>query len=262
MKKILAAIALVAVMITVLLLAGCSAAIIKKEAGPAVTREYDYTDFTVVEVGHAFTAEITPSDTYSISISAGENVFEHIEVNKRGNRLEIGMDTIFFHLLRSPIVKITMPVLTGLHLTGATEGNVTGFSSSDDFDLSLSGASELYMELETGDLEGELSGASELSGNLVATSCDITLSGASEMELTGSGGDIKIDASGASQADLEDFSVNNADINFSGASDGSMNVSGRLVVSLSGASSLEYTGSPTLVDSDLSGMSELKDRSR
>ena len=258
MKKIIGSIVLVAVMITVLLLAGCSAAIIKKEPGPTVTREYDYTDFTVVEVGSAFTVEIIPADTYSISISAGENVFDHIEVTKSGGKLEIGLNTIFFHFLRAPRVKITMPGLTGLHLSGASEGNVTGFSSSRDFDLSLSGASELYMELEAGDFEGELSGASELSGNLVATGCDFTLSGASEIDLTGSGGDIKIDASGASQLDLEDFSVNNADIDFSGASDGSVNVNGRLDVSLSGASLLEYSGSPTLGDLDLSGGSQIK----
>ncbi|MBN1176970.1 MAG: DUF2807 domain-containing protein [Dehalococcoidales bacterium] len=260
MKKSIVAIAVTVLLIAAVLLSGCSAAIIKKEAGPVGTRDYDYTDFTVVEVGHAFSVEITPAETYRISISAGENAFDHIEVTKTGGKLEIGMDTFFFHFLRSPRVKITMPRLTGLHLTGATEGNVTGFSSSDDFDLSLSGASELYMELETGNFEGELSGASELTGNLVATSCEFTLSGASEMELTGSGGDIKIDASGASQADLEHFNANDADIDFSGASDGNLNVNGRLDISLSGASLLEYSGSPTLGELDLSGGSELKNR--
>ena len=259
MKKSIITVTVIVTLIAAVLLSGCSAAVIKKEPGPPATMEYDYTDFTVVEVGYAFTVEITPADTYSIVIHAGENDFDHIKVTKKGNKLEIGMDTLFFHFLRSPSVKITMPELTGLHLSGATEGNVTGFKSSDDFDLTMSGASELNMELETGDFEGELSGASELSGTLVATSCDFTLSGASEMELTGSGGDIKIDASGSSQADLENFSVNNAEIDFSGASDSTLNISGRLDASLSGASVLEYYGSPTLGKLDLSGGSELKD---
>ena len=112
--------------------------------------------------------------------------------------------------------------------------------------------------METGTFEGELSGASEVSGYLQAISCDIELSGASEIDLNGSGGDIRLDASGASQIEMASFTVDDADIDLSGASDASLNINGRLDVSLSGASSLEYSGNPTLGDFDLSSGSELE----
>ena len=260
MEKSILIVACTVIMITAVLLTGCVAPIIEKDAGPTVSRNYDFTDFTSIEIGHAFKLEVTRADTYSISISASEDVFNQIDVSKTGNKLEISLDTLIFRSYRSPRVKITMPELRGLYLSGASEGNVKGFRSSQDFDLTLSGASELDMDMETGAFECEISGASEVTGYLKATSCDIVLSGASQIDLEGSGGNIRLGASGASQVDMANFSVNNADINFSGASDGSLDINGRLDVTLSGLSILEFSGNPTLGDFNLTGGSELESR--
>jgi len=260
MKKSILTVACIVILITAVLLAGCTAAIIKKEAGPTTTREYNFTDFTSIEIGHAFKLEVIPADTYSISISASEDVFDHIEVSKTGNKLKIDMDILIFRSHRAPRVKITMPELRGLYLSGASEGNVTGFKSSQDMDCGISGASELDMDVETGNFECEISGASEVAGYLKATSCDIVLSGASQIEINGSGGNIRLGASGASRADLIGFTVNDADIELSGASEGSLDIKGRLDVTLSGLSTLEFSGNPTLGDFNLSGGSELESR--
>ena len=149
MKKSILIVCLIIIM-TVGLLLGCTRVSLDAENGFTTTRNYDFTDFTSIEIGYAFELEVIPADTYSISINASESTFDRIEVTKTGNKLEIGMDTLFFHFHRSPRVKITMPELRGLYLSGASEGNVTGFRSSDNFDLTLSGASELYMDMETG----------------------------------------------------------------------------------------------------------------
>jgi hypothetical protein len=258
MKKTILIVACTLIVITAVLMTGCVSPIITKDAGPTTTREYHFTDFDSIDIGYAFKLEVTPADTYSITIIAGETLFDDIKVTKTGHKLEIGLDRLFFHFNMSPRVKITMPELRGLYLSGASEGNVTGFKSSQDFDLTLSGASELYMDMETGAFESELSGASEVSGRLIATSCDITLSGASQITLEGSGGNIKLEGSGASQADLELFSVNDADIDFSGATDGNLDINGRLDVALSGASYLEYSGNPTLGDFNVSGGSDIE----
>lgn len=260
MKKTILIVTCVVILISGMLLTGCKRVAIDSNTGPPVTRSYDLTDFTIIEIGHAFKLEVTPADTYSITINASESLFEHIKVTKSGDRLEISIDRLFFHFNRSPRAKITMPELRGLHLSGASEGNVTGFRSSQDFVLTLSGASELDLDMEMGAFESEITGASKLSGYLKATNSDIELSGASEIELGGSGGNTRIDASGASQINLADFTVNDADIDFSGASDGSLDINGRLDVNLSGGSVLEYTGNPTLGDFDLSGGSELEQR--
>jgi hypothetical protein len=259
MKKSLFIGVIIVTLLAAVLLSGCTRVPIGESNGSATTKYYNFTDFRSIEIGYAFKLEVTRADTYSVEINAAESTFEHIKVTQTGGKLEIGMDRLFFNFKRSPRVKITMPELRGLYMSGASEGSVMGFRSSQDFDLTLSGASDLdIMDMETGDFSCEVSGASKVVGSLKAKSCDIELSGASEMKLGGLGGNIRLDASGASRAQLMDFSVNDADISLSGASDASLDVNGMMDLNLSGASTLEYTGNPTLGEFSLTGGSELE----
>jgi len=258
MKRNIAIIAIILVLVSSIPLAGCKRVLIDEIEGPIITRQYDYTDFTAIEIGDAFELTVTPADTFSVAITAREGLFEHINVSRSGDTLKIDMNNFFLSFNRSGEVRITMPELRWLDLSGAVEADVTGFASGQDLDVRLSGASRLDMDMETGRFTADLSGASELAGRLTATATDIGLSGASEIKLEGSGGDIKINGSGASEAELADFPVDNADIDLSGASQVSLDISGRLDVSLSGASRVEYSGNPTLGDTDISGGSVLE----
>lgn len=219
------------VIISVLgLLVGC---------GPMRTQTYDYTDFTSIDVGHAFNVEITRSDSYSISITAPENVFPVIQVSKVGEILRISLTSPV--PLRAAKAKITMPDLRDLNFSGATKGTITGFSSPNDLNLELSGASSLEGDIQAGDTV-------------------VRLSGASRAKLEGSAKDISINASGASGIDLSRFPVNNAQVLLSGASNGTVNLNGRLDADLSGASKLNYIGEPTMGDINTSGGSTLSKR--
>jgi hypothetical protein len=151
-----------------------------------------------------------------------------------------------------------MPELKSLELSGASKGKVNGFKSSQDFDLDLSGASELDIDLEAGEFISEISGASKLSGYLKATKSRIDLSGASGVKLNGSGGDLVLSGSGASHIELSGYPVADTDIDLSGASEAILNVNGRMDVELSGASSLKYTGNATLGRQDISGASNIE----
>jgi hypothetical protein len=232
-----------------------------EENGPLKTQTYDFTDFTGIDIGHAFELVVVPSENYSVSITAGEKVLEHINVEKKGATLVFGIDgwtnAWFSSWYSAPKVKITMPVLSVLKLSGAAKANVTGFKSAYGFNLELSGASEIDMDMETGDFTAVTSGSSDIDGKLIAADLDIELSGASTIHLTGSGGNIRIKGSGASEADMSSFSVNDADIHFSGSSEATLEVNGRLDVDLSGAASLEYSGHPTLGNIETSGASDM-----
>jgi hypothetical protein len=260
MKRNILIITAVLILVSLSLLTGCTRVRIGSEDGSTDTREYDFTDFTDIEIGDAFKLEVIPADTYSIIIDARKSDLDRIEVKKTGDRLEISMDRWLFHFNGSPRVKITMPELRGLYLSGATEGIAKGFKSSQDFDMSLSGASSLDMDMETGDFSSELSGASELIGRLLAKDADIEMSGASDLKLEGSAESISLSCSGASEARMAYFTVDNADIDLSGASEAELTVNGKLDINLSGASTLWYRGDPTLSRFDLSGGSELERR--
>jgi hypothetical protein len=81
----------------------------------------------------------------------------------------------------------------------------------------------------------------------------LDLSGGSRASVSGSGEDIAIDASGGSGADLASFNVMNANVDASGGSQVTVNVSGTLNVDASGGSQVSYLGNPTLGVIDTSG---------
>ncbi len=208
-------------------------------AREVVTKDFTFSNFNDVNISSAFRVEITQASSYSISVTVDADKMELINVSKEGNQLIIGINPhlvpVNFHTLS---VKITMPDIIGLALSGASNGTIRGFSSSNDFSLNLSGASRLNGDISAGDVV-------------------FILSGASSVELRGSDDDMAVSASGASSVKLSSFEVVNAGVILSGASNGTVKLDGVLDVDLSGASNLTYKGSPTLGDVNISGGSTI-----
>jgi len=207
--------------------------------GNLKTEEMEFSGFTAVEVGEAFEVSITQSSSFSVVITADEKIIGNIEVTQTENTLKIGLDPGVISGVLFRKAEITMPELDSLILSGATRGTAEGFSSSNVFTLGLSGASSLQMsDINMGDAEIEVSGASTLNAS-------------------GTANDIVALVSGASDVDLSDFPVNDVDVNLSGASRATVNLDGRLDAELSGASTLEYIGDPTMGDINTSGDSTI-----
>jgi hypothetical protein len=260
MKKLATSIivaVLVAAFLTSGLLAGCVGGVVKG-SGTLDTQEFDFSGFDRVEVGYAFEVEITQSSSYSVSITADDNLFDYILVSKQGTTLKIRLEPALHYAFTKLQAKITMPQLYGLELSGATRGTVSGFSSTDNIDIEMSGASSLNLvELTAGDVRINISGASSVTGDTAVGDADFTVSGASTLQLEGSASDIIVDASGASRVKLAAFLANNADVTLSGASSGTVNLDGILDANLSGASKLSYIGEPTMGTINTSGASTL-----
>ncbi len=206
-------------------------------SGKLVTRDMDFRDFTIVDVGSAFNVEITQSSSYSVTITMDDNLFDYLQASKTGERLRIRLEPAFFYRSVTLRAKVTMPDLHELELSGATRGTVEGFSPSHGVTIEVSGASHL-----TG-------------GIMVGGDVRFSLSGASSAELEGAAGDMVADVSGASSLDLSNFPVHNADVNLGGASRGTVNLDGRLDADARDASHLLYVGDPTLGDIRTSGAS-------
>lgn len=227
------------------------------------TRQYDFTDFTRVDVGSAFEVEIVHADAFSVSVDAAEHQFDHIEVSRRGDTLTVRQEWRLFGWRPSggrPSARITMPLLTGFSLSGASRGRVTGFDSSESFRVDLSGASHLEADLKAGDTRLDLSGASRFEGELKVGKARLELCGASRLELSGAASDLDLEARGASRAALGSLEVGDVDARLSGASRATVNARGRFSVHLSGASSLRWTGEPTMGEVSVTGASTLKKR--
>ena len=256
MKKVIVAV-LAAVLLTSVLLVGCVGGPVVKGSGNLATAKFDFSDFTRVEVGSAFEVEIDQSGSYSISVTADDNLFDYILVSKQGSTLKIRLKSASY-IATNTKAEITMPQLRGLELSGASKGTISGFSSTENLKVEVSGASSLELvDISSGDAKLSISGASSVKGNLKTGDIDFDVSGASTVELEGSAKDIDVDASGASHVKLADFSVRNADVTLGGASNGTVNLDGRLDAGLSGASHLKYIGEPTMGNINTSGASTL-----
>ncbi len=201
-----------------------------------VTQEEFFSDFSVVRVGSGFEVEIAQSSSYSIKITADDNVLDHIEVFKTSDTLTIRLKLGYSYESVTLKGKITMPELHELELSGGTHGTVKGFSSSHEFVAELSGGSFLSGDLTTtGDAQFALSGGSHLS------------------ELDGTANNLRITASSGSHLDLSGFHVQDASVSLSGGSHATINLDGRLDADVSGGSHLLYLGDPTMGDIDTSG---------
>jgi autotransporter translocation and assembly factor TamB len=229
----------IAVLVAVLL-SGCIPTTITG-SGNVVTQEESLSGFDSVDVSHNFEVSITQGESYSVVIRVDDNLVEHLDVGVQGSTLKIGlMDNRDYTILNATMeAEVTMPVLTGLELSGNSHAAITGFAFTGDFTVDLSGNSSLKGDIEADDVNFDLSGNSEFT-------------------LSGSGGDANISLSGNSVIDLSDFPVADVNIDASGASTATVNVSGSLDVDASGASNVYYLGNPSLGTIDTSGGSSVE----
>ncbi|MGE5601621.1 MAG: head GIN domain-containing protein [Nitrososphaerales archaeon] len=227
------------------MLAGCAfnPASVVTGSGRTTTQTYDFTGFTKVDIGSAFQTEITEGESYSVSVTIDDNLVEYLDVRVDGDTLHIGLKPILSLGFRNTTLeaKITMPDLAGLNLSGATRTHITGFSNTKSVSTEVSGASQLRGDITTGQMQ-------------------LRASGASTVELTGATGPLDVEASGASTVRFDNFKSTDTQVRASGASNVTVNASGRLTGNASGASSISYVGSPASVQVDTSGASSVKQK--
>jgi len=205
----------VVVLIGLLILSG----IILIDSGKLQTQQKNLSDFTIINIQSGFHTQINQGYSYSVSITADNNVINRIDVNQTGNTLTIGLQLASIFNIGTLKAQITMPDLQEIHLSGGANANVAGFVMTHDLSVSESGGSTLK-------IEGQANGLSAF-------------------------------CSGGSGLQLSELKVNTATITMSGGSTGTINVSGRLNADLSGGSSLVYAGDPTLGTIITSGLSTI-----
>jgi hypothetical protein len=239
------------------LLGSCTIKVKEENMG---TQNYDLKGFNKVEVGGAFEVEIVKSDSFNVTVTADD--FGYIRVEQAGDTLVIKRQGIewFIPFHRQPKATISLPVLAGLNISGASKGKVEGFQSDTDLDITLSGASHIEAQnIAAGKIEIKVSGASTLSGEIKAKNdASLEATGASKITLTGISANAVMVVTGASTAELSAFPVQSANLKVSGASRAFINTNGRLDANVSGASNLLWAGTPVMGDIQTSGASTLR----
>ena len=202
------------------------------------SRNFDLRDFDQLEIGNAFDITVRQSGRFSIFVRGDRRDIQDLDVYvDRSGKLVMKYRN--WRLRRYDMdVDITMPVLTGVDFSGATNSTISGFGTTRNLDVELSGASKSVMD---GDWER----------------VTVDISGASNLTLHGQGLSLGGDLSGASRLDAFNYPVDNADLDLSGASTARVLAGKTLRVSASGASTLRYRGNPD-VRPNISGGSTVK----
>jgi hypothetical protein len=190
-----------------------------KGSGNLKSEKRDVSGFRGIRAGGAMQIEIVAGKEFSVEIETDDNILPLIKTEVRGGVLHIEREGNVWTRSRSrTMVRISLPQLDELNISGATTANVSGVKS-EQFELKLSGASKINIEGEAGAL--------------------------------------KVDLSGASKLDAENFRVAKADVEVSGASKANLFVSETLNADASGASKINYSGNPQTVTKDVSGASKI-----
>jgi hypothetical protein len=265
-RALLLAVALVALVVSVVVLAaGCdmpSTGGLGQVGGSGnlVTRTYDFSGFTRVEVGSGFDVTIDYADSPLVSVTVDGNlVEEHLKVELDGDTLRIGLASLWQYHDVTLKATVTLPSLAGLEASGASTLTASGFASGDPLDLGASGASTVTLSgVRAGNVTADVSGASRVEGELEAQELGGDVSGASTVTLTGAASRLTLGASGGSRFDLPELTAQDAELELSGGSRGTVLVTGSLSVDASGGSRVEYAGSPQLGSIDTSGGSAVE----
>jgi len=209
------------------------------------TRDLEnFRDFESIDVSGAYKVNIIQAEDFAVKISGIDREIENAKISVDNNKLNIerkdDFGLCFFCSVMSVTIDIEMPELNEIDLSGASKAKIQGFDN-ESFVSKLSGASRL-----------------EIESNF--ESVDLDLSGASRIDISGKGSNINAKLSGASKLYADNFIVQNADINASGASRIELNVLDDLKADISGASNIYYKGGASILDIQTSGSSKVEKR--
>jgi len=197
----------------------------------------DNRNFDQVEVEGWIEVEIKKGSIFNIQKIGPSELIRHMDIYQSGNVLNITMEDGYFNLKTKPKVIITMPQITDLKLSGASDCK-TDLFAGNTLTLELNGASSANFQAEFDEIKIELTGASRLN-------------------LGGNCRNIDMNVSGASNLNAEKMTIETARLELNGASEAILGITKSISGDLSGASRLEYAGNPSLQVSN-NGMSRIK----
>ena len=174
--------------------------------------------FSRVDANGAVNVEIAAQKDFSVTVEADDNLLANIKTEVSGDTLKIYSEDRISAKTRIN-VRISMPALEALEVSGASSGNVS---------------------------------------NVKADSLELKASGASKITINGQAQTLNADANGASSIDAESLTVENADVEASGASKATINATNDLRADASGASKISYIGEPKNLKPNSSGASSVK----
>ncbi len=188
-------------------------------SGVSKTEAREVAPFSAVSVSGAFQLELQTGATQKVELVGDDNLLPRYKTEVTGGALKIHTEGSVRPKV-GPTVRITVPALKRLDISGAVTGTLKG-------------------------LGGER--------------LELDISGAANLTLIGKVAHLEVDTSGAAKVRAEGLEARNVKVSASGAGSIDVHAIETLDVSVSGAATVRYGGQPKLTK-DISGVGKLAPR--
>ena len=219
---------------------GCIGGRTIRGSGSVIEEERTVGAFEQVEFATVGSLIIEVGEQERLLVEAEENLMEYIEVDVRGDTLEIGMSPGIVIIPTEAIhFYLTVVELEGVHLSGLGSVELPDFAVTR-FEIDISGAGDINFD------------------ELEATQLDVSISGLGSLTIDeGEVEEQEIHISGGGDYNAGDLESVRTEVFLSGLGSATVRVEEHLSVDISGAGSVEYYGSPS-VDQNISGVGHVE----
>ena len=205
------------------------------------TERRDVSGFSEVGFGVAGEVIISLGSQYSVVLEGDRDYIREIETKVYGDELRIKRDKWFDTGNRKVVVRITMPELRGVGVSGSGKVTVNDPLRGGDLDISISGSGKaLLRDVALNEVECSISGSGSLN-----------IAGEGTVENL----DINISGSGDYVGEATRVKTLEAQISGSGSCD--CFVTGMIKASISGSGNISYSGNPK-IDASVSGSGKVR----
>jgi hypothetical protein len=149
---------------------------------------------------------------------------QYVEINVIDNVLKIETTK---KISTDFIVDIYSPKISGISIDGVGKVEIIDKINSSSFSI-------------------EINGAGEVNGNIECENFFAEIGGAGKLTMAGNSKDARIDISGACLFNGQEFEINNASIQISGAGRATIWAVDSLIAGISGIGSIKYRGTPNV----------------
>lgn len=206
--------------------------------GELVTAEYKVGEYEAVDLRGSLNVVYSSAPSDTVTVSLQENLREHLDVRVESGVLIVDASKFVVVFDKQPTVTISRPGLSSMSISGAVDMNRSDTLTAPKFSLNVSGGCSIDMALAVDELT-------------------INVSGAASLKLFGQAQRFSAETSGAGDINAKELKTISARFIMSGASDASIDCQDSLDVTINGAGSLKYRGSPSVRQS-ISGVGSVE----
>jgi hypothetical protein len=194
----------------------------KRGSGKIISGERElpaFTDITVIGSGDVFVQQGTQQ---KVRVEVDDNLMDDVETNVENGKLRIGMQKGSYSNMHLKVF-ITVPILTGLHISGSGDITVQSPFAANDMDISISGSG------------------------------DVRLTGGKAQSLN-------VGISGSGDVEASNFEADNVRVRISGSGDCRVYAKSSLDARVSGSGDISYRGSPAQVSKSVTGSGSVRQK--